>query len=114
MSNEARKQDQRGDGDIGTIKADLTNVKKLVADMAMLFLPQALRNKCACGMIACRELTGVNAQDAVTKVNVEAERFRLCTDCKPPEGYTIVGSLELGPAERETVRLANSILAGTR
>lgn len=111
--NQAR-QEQRGDGEIGNIKAELATMRKLVADMAMLFLPPALRNKCSCGLIACRELTGVNAKNAVGRPNVEAERFALCSECKAPEGYTIVGTLELAPAERETVRLANSILAGTR
>ncbi len=116
MSNQNQaRQEQRGDSELAAMRADLANMKKLVSDMAMLFLPPALRNKCACGLIACKELTGVNAKDAVNRGgSVEAERFRLCTECKAPEGYTIVGTFELGPAERETVRLANSILAGTR
>ncbi len=91
--------------DMDGIRAELNEIRGLVRDMAQLVLPAALREACACGLLSCRKVT------AVKPGVVSAQDFNLCPSCKLPEGWSVVSNLELGPAERRTVELANQIFA---
>jgi hypothetical protein len=90
--------------DMAELQRQVTGLRGLVADMAFLFLPPVLRHKCECGKISCRKVTAVKPGVA------EAKDFILCEDCKSPADWTTVAAIELGPVERETVRLANKLI----
>ena len=115
MSNEAKQQKQPSEFE--QLRSDVNQLRGLVADMAMLFLPPQLREKCACGLVSCRKLTCTPKQwkrEDLLAGNTKATDFNLCDRCTLPDGWNVVSTLELAPAQRETVSLANNILAGVR
>jgi hypothetical protein len=85
------------------LRAEVDALKQSFADLALLLMPHALRNYCGCGKLACRSVQTI-------KPGVfDTQSFYLCDDCKIPEGHAPCGEVALGPAERETVRLANKL-----
>lgn len=117
QQNQAAKKSEPT-SELDQLRSDVKSLRGLVADMAFLFIPPALRSKCECGRIACRHVTlskpGVTGFPVGTPGKPDAEpdarQKYLCDSCEAPEGWNVVGSLELGPVERETVRLANKLI----
>lgn len=104
MSNQNAARDQRSGSELDALRAEVSSLKAMFADMAQLVLPAQFRNSyCGCGKIACRSIT-------IARPGLgDADQVKLCEDCKAPSGGIVVGNIELGPHERETVRLANRI-----
>lgn len=91
-----------------SLRADIAKLKRLARELALMTLPPNLRTECGCGALACRTLTCVRGSVP------EPKRFPLCSECKLETGWTVVGQVELGPSERQTIDYANSILRETR
>jgi hypothetical protein len=99
-----------GESEIEACQRQIGELRKAFATMAALVLPAHMRNYCACGRLACRQVDAVNPQGMAKSPELaSAKPFTLCDQCALPEGFTAVRSVELAPAERETVRLANEL-----
>jgi len=91
------------DSELEAMRAELASVRDGLVCMALLVMPHHLRNFCECRKLAC---VSVRA----TKAGVyDVQAFQLCDDCTLPDGWREVGRVSLGPAERETVRIANKL-----
>lgn len=116
MSKNAAEKLPESKDELAQIREDLRVTRGLIADMALLFVPPALRQKCDCGRIACRKITaqkpGITGFNATDRPGGEPEprTYVLCDACQMPDGWQSIGALELGPVERETVRLANKLI----
>jgi hypothetical protein len=103
-NKENAARDQRGTTELDAIRADILKVREAIGDMANMVLPPAFRGQyCECGSLACRVITAVRPGET------EAQRIKLCADCKLGNGWTAVGALELSPHDRETVAIANRL-----
>ena len=97
----AAPREERSDGTIS--RAEFDELKQSFATLALMLIPHALRNYCPCGKIA-------HGSVQATKPGIfDVSSFYICEDCTLPSGFVEVGRVSLGPAERETVRLANKL-----
>ncbi len=103
-------QPREGESEMQACKRQITELRKAFATMAMLVLPASMRNYCKCGRLACRQVDAVNPKGmAQNPALASATTFTLCDECQLDEGCNAIRSVELAPAERETVRLANEL-----
>lgn len=91
------------ESEIDQLRAELATVRVAVVDMALLVMPHHLRKYCECGKLSCCSV------QATSPGIFDVKSFTLCDDCRLPDGYREVGRVSLGPAERETVRIANKL-----
>lgn len=111
MSKEqaARPAQNQQSADAGSgLRAEVDALKQSFADLALMLMPHSLRNWCACGKIACRSVQ-TTKPGAFAPSASDVGNHYLCDECKIPEGHAPIGEVALGPAERETVRLANRL-----
>ncbi len=95
---------RQGATELEEIRGEIAKLRGLFVDMALLIMPPAFRDAvCDCGRLGCKTVTAVKAGEA------EAKRFHICDQCTMPEGWMPVGTVELAPAQRETVAIANRL-----
>lgn len=102
----ARVENAHGQGskELEELRAEIAKLHTMFVDMARLMMPPAFRDTfCDCGRLGCSTITAVKPGES------EAKRFNLCDQCKMPEGWMAVGTVELAPAQRETVAIANRL-----
>lgn len=102
--NVARAESQASK-ELEDIRAEVASIKQMFADMALLIMPAQFRGThCECGRLGCTVITAVKPGEP------ESKRFNLCdAGCKMPDGWMAVGTVELAPAQRETVAIANRL-----
>lgn len=110
MSQSAQNQQQQDKPNYGQQIRDL---KQAIATLVRIVLPPQLRQSCDCGLVCFRRVTAVRPGQKFGD-SPESREFQLCDGCKLPDGWSQVGSFELGPHERETVKLANQLLSASK
>jgi hypothetical protein len=100
VRSETQSEPERG---LAELRAQVEELASSFATLAAMLLPHHLRASCSCGRLA-------NGTVQATQAGVfDVKSFALCDECTLPEGFREVGRVSLGPAERETVRLANKL-----
>ena len=111
MSNGNAAQQQQDKPNYGQ---QIRELKQAFSTLVRMVLPAQLRQNCECGLVCIRQVTAVKPGVTGKPEEPNARTFQLCDSCKLPEGWNQVGSFELAPHERETVKLANQLIASSK
>lgn len=104
---------RQAETELESLRSEVAILRKAIGSLAWLMLEPVMRAKCDCGAIACRTVTA-SKRDAdgsgyAGSLNVKQCDFKLCDECKLPEGWIEGRRVELSADYRETVRIANKL-----